>query len=71
MVVLCDPDPAAEDVPGLLAILHGEGPGVDDVNPPVGRKVWSLPEALDAVVPLGDVVGLLWHHGELVDRPSA
>lgn len=64
-VVLGDPDAPAEQVAGRDAGLEGEGAGVDDLEASVRLEVGPLLEALDAVGPLGEVVGALGHHLEL------
>jgi len=54
-----------QDVARLLPSLHREGPRVDDGEPPVAAQVRALLEALDAVGPLREVVGLVRDHGHL------
>ena len=64
-VVLGHPDAAPEHVARLEPRLQGEGAGVDDLEAAVGLEVGPLLEALDAVGPLGEVVGALRDHLEL------
>jgi len=64
-IVLGDADAAAEHVARGLARLHGEGPGVDDLDPPVAGELGPLLEAPDAVGPLREVIGALRGHLEL------
>ena len=64
-VVLGHADAPAEHVARRDARLEGEGARVDDLEAAVGGELGPLLEALDAVGPLGEVVGALRDHLEL------
>ena len=64
-VVLGRAHASPEHVPRVLASLHGKGPRVDHGQAAIAPEVGPLPQALDPVDALRDVVGLLRGHGHL------